>query len=196
MAGPDYLAPRSAEDAAQALAVAGARALAGGTDVIVQLRSRRAKPSVVVDLKHIPGLIGVWRDGETFVIGAATPGATIGEHAALAKAWPGVVEAATLIGSTQVQGRASMGGNLCNASPAADSAPALAAARAVCVIVGLNGRRTVPAEAIATGPGKTSLGPGNSCWRSDCLADRRARPTPICARSRAPKRTSPSSAPG
>jgi carbon-monoxide dehydrogenase medium subunit len=115
---------------------------------------------MIVDLKRVPGAIGVRREGEAFVIGAATPGAVLGEHIALVEAWPGVVEAATLIGSTQVQGRASMGGNLCNASPAADSVPALVAARAVCVIVGPNGRREAPAEAIAIGPGHTSLASG------------------------------------
>ena len=162
MAGPDYVAPESAEAAAKALAAGGpgAWALAGGTDLIVQLRSGRVKPAMIVDLKRVPGVMGVRRDGDGFVIGAATPGATLGEHQALSAAWPGVVEAATLIGSTQVQGRASMGGNLCNASPAADSAPALVAARAVCVIVGPNGRREAPAEAIATGPGQTSLANG------------------------------------
>jgi carbon-monoxide dehydrogenase medium subunit len=84
----------------------------------------------------------------------------IGEHAELVRAWPGVVEAANLIGSTQVQGRATLAGNLCNASPAADSVPALVAARAVCVIVGPSGRRNAPVEDIATAPGRTSLAPG------------------------------------
>jgi carbon-monoxide dehydrogenase medium subunit len=91
------------------------------------------------------------------VIGAATPGAVLGESEALTQAWPGVVEAANLIGSTQVQGRASLAGNLCNASPAADSVPALIAARATCVVVGANGRREVPVETIVTGPGRISL---------------------------------------
>jgi carbon-monoxide dehydrogenase medium subunit len=81
----------------------------------------------------------------------------IGEHEALRKAWPGVVEAANLIGSTQVQGRATLAGNLCNASPAADSVPALIAARATCVVAGPKGRREVPVESIVTGPGRTSL---------------------------------------
>jgi carbon-monoxide dehydrogenase medium subunit len=84
----------------------------------------------------------------------------LGENAALVRAWPGVVEGATLIGSTQVQGRASLGGNLCNASPAGDGVPALIAARATCVIVGPNGRREAPVESIPTAPGQTSLGPG------------------------------------
>jgi carbon-monoxide dehydrogenase medium subunit len=158
----DFVAPTSVEDAVRALTGAsGAKVLAGGTDLIVQMRSGRAKPRRVVDLKRIPGAIGVRREpGGGFVIGAATPGALLGEDAALGQAWPGVVEAANLIGSTQIQGRASLGGNLCNASPAADSVPALVAARAVCVVVGPNGRREVPVEQIQVGPGRTSLTDG------------------------------------
>jgi carbon-monoxide dehydrogenase medium subunit len=116
----DYQAPSSVEDAVRALAaVPTARVLAGGTDLIVQMRAGRAKPAAIIDLKRIPGAIGVRRDADgAFVIGAATPGVGLGENAALAAAWPGVVEAANLIGSTQIQGRASLGGNLCNASPA------------------------------------------------------------------------------
>ncbi|MHB8529018.1 MAG: FAD binding domain-containing protein [Caulobacteraceae bacterium] len=159
----DYVAPTSAEAAASALAAGGAaaRALAGGTDLLVQLRSGRLKGGLIVDLKRIAGTIGIREDSDgAFVIGAATPGAAIGEHAALARAWPGVVEAACLIGSTQIQGRASMAGNLCNASPAADSVPALIAARARCVVVGPRGRRTVPVEEIPIAPGRTSLESG------------------------------------
>jgi CO/xanthine dehydrogenase FAD-binding subunit len=158
----DYLAPTTPEDAARALLAGGpaARPLAGGTDLLVQLRSGRLAKGLIVDLKRVPGAIGVRREGGGFVIGAATPGIALGEDEALVKAWPGVVEAANLIGSTQVQGRASMGGNLCNASPAADSVPALVAARAICVVVSPGGRREVPVEAIARGPGETTLEPG------------------------------------
>jgi carbon-monoxide dehydrogenase medium subunit len=158
----DYVAPASAEEAAAALAAGGpgARPLAGGTDLIVQIRSGRLKTGLIVDLKHIPGAIGVRREAGGFVIGAATPGAAAGENAALRQAWPGVVEALELIGSTQIQGRASLAGNLCNASPAADSVPAMVAAGAQCVIVGPAGRRTAPVETIAVSPGKTSLQPG------------------------------------
>jgi carbon-monoxide dehydrogenase medium subunit len=154
-----YTAPTSVEDAVRALAGASgvAKVLSGGTDLLVQIRTGRTKPDLIVDTKKIPGMSGIRAQDGGFVIGAATPGAVIGENAALAKAWPGVVEAANLIGSTQIQGRASLAGNLCNASPAADSVPALIAARAICVVAGPNGQREVPVEAIATGPGRTSL---------------------------------------
>src|SRR5436305_1777445 len=154
-----YAAPSTVEDAVRALAGASgsAKVLSGGTDLLVQLRSGRSKPSLIVDTKKIPGISGIREENGGFVIGAATPGAVIGESAALKAAWPGLVEAANLIGSTQVQGRASLAGNLCNASPAADSVPALIAARATCVIVGSNGKREAPVEAICTAPGRTSL---------------------------------------
>jgi carbon-monoxide dehydrogenase medium subunit len=158
----DYTAPSTVEEAVRALAGASgvAKVLSGGTDLLVQLRSGRAKPDLIVDIKNIPDMSGVRERDGAFVIGAATPGAVIGECEALRQAWPGVVEAANLIGSTQIQGRASLAGNLCNASPAADSVPALIAARATCVVAGPNGRREVPVQSIVTGPGRTSLGPG------------------------------------
>jgi carbon-monoxide dehydrogenase medium subunit len=157
-----YAAPRTVDEAVQELGRANgaARVLSGGTDLLVQLQSGRVKPGVIVDVKRIPGLIGIRAEGGGFVIGAATPCALIGEHADLKAVWPGVVEAACLIGSTQVQGRASLAGNLCNASPAADSVPALIAARATCTIAGPTGTREVPVEAITTGPGQTSLARG------------------------------------
>jgi len=162
MATFTYSAPKTVEEAVRALSSANgaARVLSGGTDLLVQLRTGRTKPAVIVDVKRIPGLIGVRAEGDGFVIGAATPCAVIGEHPELKTVWPGVVEAARLIGSTQVQGRATLAGNLCNASPAADSVPALIAARATCVLAGPGGQREVPVEAIATGPGTTSLAPG------------------------------------
>jgi len=158
----DYVAPASVDEAIKALMGAPeARVLAGGTDLIVQMRAGRVRPGAVVDVKRIPGAIGVKRESDgAYAIGAATSGADLGEHATLRRDWPGVVEAANLIGSTQVQGRASLGGNLCNASPAADSVPALIAARATCVIVGPSGQREAPVEAIQVGPGRTSLQPG------------------------------------
>ena len=157
-----YVAPSTVEEAVRILGEApgSAKVLSGGTDLLVQLRSGRAKPDLIVDIKKIPGISGIREHDGDFVIGASTPGAVIGECEALQRAWPGVVEAANLIGSTQVQGRASLAGNLCNASPAADSVPALIAARATCVVAGPKGKREVPVESIATGPGRTSLSRG------------------------------------
>jgi carbon-monoxide dehydrogenase medium subunit len=160
LSGVEYLAPSTIAEAVSALKQDGARLMAGATDLLVQKRGGRARPKVIVDIKRIPGIAAIRESAGGFVIGAAASGASIGEHAALRKAWPGVVEAANLIGSTQVQGRASLGGNLCNASPAADSVPALIAAGAICIIEGANSRREVPVEQIQTGPGKTSLAPG------------------------------------
>ncbi len=159
MDGLRYVAPATVDEAVAALAGATgtAKLLSGGTDLIVQLRSGRLRPDVIVDTKRIPGLIGIREEDGGFVIGAATPGAEIDEHEALKQAWPGIVEGMELIGSTQVQGRASLAGNLCNASPAADSVPALIAARAICVVAGPSGRREAPVETIAIGPGRTSL---------------------------------------
>jgi carbon-monoxide dehydrogenase medium subunit len=137
-----------------------AKVLSGGTDLLVQLRSGRIKPELIVDIKRIPGMIGIREEGGGFAIGAATPCVLLTEHERLRAAWPGVVEAAGLIGSIQVKGRATLAGNLCNASPAADSVPALIAARATCVVAGPNGKREVPVEAITTGPGQTSLARG------------------------------------
>lgn len=157
-----YHAPETVEQATALLAAdAGARPLAGGTDLIVQMRSGRVSPGAIVDLKRIARLTGVraLADGG-FAIGAATPCTALKRDAALCAAWPGVVEAANLIGSVQVRNRATMGGNLCNASPAADSVPALVAAGATCVIAGPAGEREVPVEAIPAAPGRTSLGAG------------------------------------
>jgi CO/xanthine dehydrogenase FAD-binding subunit len=158
----NYEAPTSVDDAVKILAGASglATVLSGGTDLLVQLRSGRLKPDLIVDTKRIPGLIGIREEGAFFVIGAATPGVMLSGHAALEHAWPGIVEGADLIGSTQIQGRASLAGNLCNASPAADSVPAVIAARTICVIAGPNGKREAPAEGICTGPGRTSLAKG------------------------------------
>ena len=157
-----YEAPESI-DAAVALlneGGAGARVLAGGTDLLVQMRSGLVEPSMVVDIKNLPETLEIAVEDGGFRVGAAVSGAELGEHPELKAMWPGVVEAAELIGSTQIQGRASMGGNLCNASPAADTVPALIAARATCAIAGPQGRREVPVEAVCTGPGQTSLARG------------------------------------
>lgn len=158
----DYRSPASVKEAVELLAAhnGAAHLLAGGTDLLVKLRAGLTAPQLVVDLKAIPQLRGIAADARGFRIGAATSCAEIGEHTALGAAWPGVVEALQLIGSTQIQGRATAGGNLCNASPAADSVPAMIAAAAVCEVAGPGGEREVPVESIVTGPGKTSLARG------------------------------------
>ena len=137
-----------------------ARVLAGGTDLLVQLRTDLMQPELIVDLKRIPALMSVAANGEDIRVGAAVPGATLGKNAAVKAAWPGVVEALELIGSTQIQGRASLGGNLCNGSPAADAVPALIAAGAVCAVAGPGGTRSVPVEDVMIDPGKLSLAKG------------------------------------
>jgi CO/xanthine dehydrogenase FAD-binding subunit len=158
----NFTAPTTIDEAVNALSGAAglAKVLSGGTDLLVQLRSGRTRPQLIVDAKRIPGLVGIHQTADAFVVGAATPGVMITEHEALSRAWPGICEGVDLIGSQQIQGRASLAGNLCNASPAADSVPAMIAARATCVIAGPEGRRVAPVEAIVTGPGQTSLKKG------------------------------------
>lgn len=134
------------------------RVLAGGTDVLVQLRLGLVKPDIVVDIKQIAGMRDIVAEDGGYHIGAAVSGAEMGEHAGLKSLWPGVVEAMELVGSTQVQGRATLAGNLCNASPAADSVPAMIAAGAIATLQGPLGLRNVPVAEIPVGPGKTTLG--------------------------------------
>ncbi len=154
-----YEAPESIE-AAVGLLVGEpgiARVLLGGTDLLVQLRSGSLRPDLVVDVKRIEAMSQISEEADGFHIGAALSCAQLAEHCRLSELWPGVVEAAELIGSTQVQGRCTMVGNLCNASPAADSVPALVAADARISVVGPQGRREMSVSEVATGPGKTSL---------------------------------------
>jgi carbon-monoxide dehydrogenase medium subunit len=157
-----YTAPTTIDDAVKALSASAglAKVLSGGTDLLVQMKSGRARPELIVDTKRIPGMIGIREEGDKFIIGAATPGVMISADERLVKAYPGIVEGVDLIGSTQIQGRASIAGNLCNGSPAADSVPPVIAARGTAVVAGPNGRREVPVESIVTGPGQTSLQKG------------------------------------
>src|SRR5262249_54597615 len=157
-----YEAPQSL-DAAVAL-LAGAtgdvRVLAGGTDLLVQLRADILDPELIVDIKKIAETRSITQEKGGWRVGAAATGAELREHESLKRAWPGVIEAANLIGSTQVQGRATLGGNLCNGSPAADSVPALIAAGAVASVAGPKGRRDIPVEDVMLGPRKLSLTKG------------------------------------
>ena len=157
-----YIRPDSLEDAVGLLAEASGKAaiLAGGSDLLVRMKGGFIEPDLIIDIKGVDALRRVSENDEGFVIGAAVPCAVLGENAALKRAWPGVIEGATLIGSKQVQGRCTIVGNLCNASPAADSVPALVAAGARALIRGPAGSRTVAVERIPVGPGKTSLAPG------------------------------------
>jgi CO/xanthine dehydrogenase FAD-binding subunit len=157
-----YEAPDTLEAAAALLAGARgeARVLAGGTDLLVQMRADMVEPELIVDIKRISETRRVTEERGGWRIGAAVTGAELKEHDRLKAVWPGVVEAANLIGSTQVQGRATLGGNLCNGSPAADSVPALIAAGAVATLTGPQGRRDLPVEDVMLGPRKLALGPG------------------------------------
>jgi carbon-monoxide dehydrogenase medium subunit len=157
-----YEAPESVQGAVTLLAAAngGARVLAGGTDLLVQMRADVVEPELIVDIKKIRETRTVTQEHGGWRIGAAVTGAELKEDAPLKQAWPGVVEAANLIGSTQVQGRATLGGNLCNGSPAADSVPALIAAGAVATLAGPAGQRDLPVEDVMLGPRTLALRPG------------------------------------
>jgi CO/xanthine dehydrogenase FAD-binding subunit len=154
-----YEAPATVDQAVALLSAAGpdGRVMAGGTDLLVQVRTDVLDPGVIIDIKGIGELRQITEEAGVFRVGAAVTGAELKEHPKLKSVWPGVVEAANLIGSTQVQGRATMGGNLCNGSPAADSVPALIAAGAKAVIAGPKGRREVAVEDVMIAPRKLSI---------------------------------------
>ncbi len=158
-----YHKPQTFEEAVQIAAGASGvtRFLAGGTDVLVQLRAGIVTPDHLIDLKLIPGVQDISRtqDGG-WKIGIAVSGIELGRHAELVAEWPGVVEGMQLVGSTQVQGRATLTGNLCNGSPAADSVPGLVTAGARVTVVGPNGSRDVAVEDIPAGPGRNALQAG------------------------------------
>ncbi len=137
-----------------------ARVLAGGTDVIVQMETELVEPDLLVDIKKIPEMRRIAAENGGIRIGAAVSGMELVENAELCRMWPGVVDGVKLIGSIQVKGRATIVGNLCNASPAADSVPPMVAAGAIARIIGPNGQRDIPVEKIPAGPGKTTLANG------------------------------------
>ncbi len=154
-----YELPKTLSDAVQLLGRHdGARVLAGGTDLLVQMRTGARALPAVVDVKQIPELLEVDLGGETIRIGAAVPCWDLGLRDDLKALFPGVIESAELIGSMQIQGRATIGGNVCNASPAADTTPALIACDAAAAVVGPQGKRAVPVEDLFEGPGSTVLG--------------------------------------
>jgi carbon-monoxide dehydrogenase medium subunit len=156
----DYAAPRTLADAVGLLSSKGdrARLLAGGTDIIVQVREGRRDLDLLVDVKHVPEVNELAYDANKGLrLGAAVPCYRIYEHPAIARAYPGLIDAVSLVGGIQIQSRASVGGNLCNASPAADTVPALIVHHAVCEIAGPEGRREVPVESFCVAPGRTVL---------------------------------------
>ena len=154
-----FESPQTTKDATALLAGAKGkgRVLAGGTDLLVQMRSGMVEPDLIVDIKRIPAMMAIKAEKGGMRIGAGVSSAELGENKAVCKGWPGVVEAAELIGSTQIQGRATIAGNLCNAPPAADGVPAMVAVGAKARVVGTKKRRDVPVEMIPAGPGKTTL---------------------------------------
>lgn len=158
----DYAAPKTVAEAATLLAQKGAYALAGGTDIIVQVRENRRAADLLVDLKNIPEVNELTCDpSRGLIVGAAVPCYRVAQHPEIARGYPGLADAAALIGGVQIQSRASVGGNLCNASPAADTIPALIALEAQAVIARPDGtRNSVPVEKFCIGPGRTVLGPG------------------------------------
>ena len=137
-----------------------ARVLAGGTDILVQMRSGVIKPNLIVDIKSLPGMRSIIRKSDGYEIGAAVSGFDFNNNDDLKQFAPGIAESFDLIGSTQIQGRCTIGGNLCNASPAADTVPALISANCLAKIVGPNGIRECKVAEITLGPGKTSLNKG------------------------------------
>ncbi|MFV0523485.1 MAG: FAD binding domain-containing protein [Acidimicrobiales bacterium] len=157
----NYLAPTTVDEAVTMLGrLPEARVFAGATDVIPQIRSGRPEPSAMIDLKRITRLMTVEARPDRWVIGAAVPTARLTADADFVAEFPGLAEAAGLIGSDQIQSRSSLGGNLGNASPAADSVPAMIANHVRTVVVGPDGTRTVAVADIPIGPGRTSLRPG------------------------------------
>lgn len=172
MLDAQYTSPRSVAEAVEALAArgSGASVLAGGTDLLVQARTGLRDPKLYVDIKRIPELMSLEIGAEGLRLGASVPAAQIYENEALKAMYPGLAEAVDLIGSTQIQGRATVGGNLCNGSPAADTVPSLMVLGANCVVAGAGGERSVAAGAFTTGPGQTVLAPGEFLVRFEIPA--------------------------
>lgn len=157
-----YVAPKTVEEAVSVLEKHGdkARALAGGTDLLVQVRSGRYDLDAIVDVKNIPELIAIKNDANGLEFGAAVPCYQLYENAELSAQYPGIMDAASLIGGIQIQSRAGIGGNLCNATPSGDSICPIIVHYTTLVIAGPKGRREMPAEDFCTGPGRSALEKG------------------------------------
>ena len=157
-----FESPKTVEAASALLASTQglAKVLSGGTDLLIQMRNGMTKPELVLDVKGISEMTTIATENGGYRFGASVPCMHLGENKAFVSVWPGVTDGLNWVGSVQVRGRASVGGNVCNASPAADTVPAMIAASAVARIVGPNGVREIPVEQIAAGPGKTTLARG------------------------------------
>ena len=185
MAVQEFVAPKSLPEAQGIFANdSSASWLAGGTDLLVGIRLGMRDPSRIIDLKQIPELMALDVSGDSILIGAAASAYDILHSSEIGSLCPGLADALDLIGSTQIQGRCSAGGNLCNASPAADSIPALIANGAVCRILGSSGERLLPVEDFIVGPGKNAL-------KSDELLVQLVLPKPMPATSDAYLRLTP-----
>jgi len=158
----DYRAPDNLEEllALKSMHAADSSLLAGGTDLIVFMRGGRKRPSLVIDSKQIPELTELRLEDSRLVLGAAVSCRRIYEHPGIVQNYPALVESTSLIGGIQIQGRATVGGNLCNAAPSADTVPALIVYGATAHISGANGSREVPVE-------KFCLAPGRNCLNAD-----------------------------
>lgn len=159
----EYAAPRTVKEAVALLAKAGgdAHCLAGGTDLIAQMKEGRRSPTLVVDIKRISDLMRLeYAERRGLRLGAGVSCSAIYEHPVVREKYPIIVDACSLVGSLQIQNRASVGGNLCNAAPSADTAPAFLALNATVVVAGPQGRRKIALTEFFVGPGKTVLGPG------------------------------------
>ena len=165
MQGFAYEAPSSLDALRARLAAAqGAgeltQVLAGGTDLLVQMKQGHRAPGLILDIKRVGETQALTVDGDSLTIGASVPAAKAKAFPLVAEAFPGLAHAIDLIGSSQIQGRASLGGNLCNASPAGDTIPALIANGFEAQILTADGLRTLPVEAFVTGVGKNALASG------------------------------------
>jgi CO/xanthine dehydrogenase FAD-binding subunit len=158
----EYIAPDSLDGAVRALSSSSqARLLAGGTDLLTQLRARRKTADLVIDVKRIPEVNSIVYDpSKGLKLGAAVPCYRIYVDPAVTRHYPALAETAALIGGIQIQGRATIGGNLCNAAPSADAIPILIALRATCRVTGPAGEREIPVEDFCVAPGKNALQPG------------------------------------
>ena len=157
----DYENPKTLSEAIELISKYGddSRLIAGGTDLIVQMRIGRRTPKVVINTKAVEEMNQLTCDSSGLTIGAAVPCYKIYQNPEIISAYPGIIDSASLIGGIQIQGRATLGGNLCNAAPSADAVPVLIANRAICNIASTKGTRSIPVEDFCTGPGQNILNP-------------------------------------